>query len=120
MHGGLYTRTESKRAEIKQGWKLLSRTSVPIKDHVFTVFLADVAKSEESVAKKLKAEYYKEAANSQKSASEIFFDSVTIIVDMYTDVTKLEAFLQQEVTKNPELARTVYGNAPLIAKSLLR
>jgi len=87
---------------------------------LYVAILNDIAKYSSSLALKLKNEFLKEAHNSLTAAAELFFDSWTTVIYLYPDEEQLKAHIQYDAAARTDLARVFYGDAPIIAKSLLR
>ena len=115
------TCTEYKLVTMKQRWQyLLASMTASQKLDLYVAILNDIAKYSSSLALRLKKEFLKEAHNSLTGAAELFFDSWSTIIYLYPDEEQLKAQIQYDAAARTDLARVFYGDAPTIAKSLLR
>jgi len=113
--------TEYKLVTVKQRWTyLLDSMTASQKLYISIAVMNDIAKYNSILALKLKKEYLKEANYSKTAAAQLTVDSWTTVIYLYPDEEQLKAHIQYDAVARTDLARVFYGDAPIIAKSLLR
>jgi len=87
---------------------------------LFQAVIDDIAVSDKTVAAELKSEQLKAASNSIIQASDQFFNFFTIGLMTFSDRDdgRLSVYLEDQAETKSNLARTLLGNAPLVAKSV--
>lgn len=109
-----------KTAALKQRWKyLLAQKTASEKLYLYQSVLSDIAKTSRYLAALLRSTYLTQAHHSKTKAAEMFFMCWDYIIITYPDEDKLKHQIYYDAATRAELARGFYGNAPLIARSLL-
>ena len=72
-----------------------------------------------STANALAKAFFEQAQYSVTAAVQLFYDSWDVVFELYPKIQRLKTHVRSTAETNPELARAFFGNAPLIARSIL-
>ena len=113
--------TEQKLAELQRGWKeLMEQKTDEDKVYLATAVFDDLAQHSQYVSEQLQALLLAEAHYDSTAAAVLFFDMWDTIIMLYPDTEQLKVEVQYDAATMTELARVFYGNAPIIAKSIVK
>jgi len=108
-------------AALKLKWKYVMTTLTDAqKLYIIRYILVDIARYSAQVSAQLRSAYLAEAHNSMVRAAQLAVESWDVIINLYPNFEELKAQIRYDATSATDLARVFYGNAPLIAKSLLK
>lgn len=112
--------TEQKLAELQRSWtELMEHKSDEDKVYLATAVFDDIAKHSQYLSEQLQTLLLAEAHYDSTEAAVLFFDMWDTIITLYPDTEQLKAEVQHDAATATDLARVFYGNAPIIAKSIV-
>ena len=113
--------SEHKLAELKRGWAELEQAKSPQdKLYLSRAVLQDIAKYSKHLAALLRALFLNESHYNATAAALLAVDSWSTIIRLYPDTQQLNEQIVYDAATRTEFARVYYGNAPIIAQSILK
>jgi len=114
--------TEFSIAALKLKWNDMVKTLTDTqKIDIVKNIIVDIARYSPDVSAQLKSAFLiVEAHNSFARVTQQSIQSWNVIINLYPNLKGLKPKIRYDATAATDLARVFYGNAPLIAKSLLK
>jgi len=113
--------TEENLALVKQRWQeIYGSLTAEQQIELYHNILNDIAISDYEVAIDLWSLLIEASEGYCSMATSLFFQGLNELITLYPDEAKLRAFIQHNAEINPDVARVFAGNAPIIARSLVR
>jgi len=113
--------SQSDVSVVQQSWKrAVAPMNAKQRLDTFVAVLIEVGEFDGNLARLLRYQYIMAARRSPTVAAELFLGSWDFIVNTYPDAEELTARVRLDAVEKTDLTRTFYGNARLIARSLLK